>query len=54
MNPRLTKQQILFILDLIRKEYGGGYSDGEVGKLQAKLSMLLAVANEGPALPEVG
>ena len=48
-----TKQQLLFILDLIRKEYGAGYAEGEVGKLQAKLSILLALAEDGPALPQV-
>ena len=39
----LTKDEILLILDLITEKYGPGYcmEPIEVGKLQAKLSILL-------------
>ena len=41
---RLTKSEILLILEALRDKYGPGYADGEVGRLQAKLSILLEVA----------
>jgi hypothetical protein len=48
----LTPDQVRFLLDLIREKYGGGYAEGDVGKLQVKLSMILeAGVREGPVLP---
>ena len=46
---RLNSREILFLLELIEKQYGAGYSDdveGEivVGLLQAKLSLMMEVA----------
>lgn len=38
---KLTKEEILFILDLMRDRFGPGYADGPAGKLQAKLSIML-------------
>lgn len=44
---RLTAKEILTILDMISDKHGPGYSeDIEVGKLQAKLSIMLQVASE--------
>ena len=44
---QLTKAEITLILDLIREKYGFGYSDKpEIGKLQAKLSMMLEMASD--------
>ena len=38
----LTIEEILFLLDLISEKHGSGYSgEPEVGKLQAKLSIML-------------
>ena len=41
----LTKEEILLILNLIEEKYGLGYcmDPVEVGKLQAKLSIMLEV-----------
>ncbi len=44
---KLTKAEIYLILDAIGDKYGRGYSDDPaVGKLQAKLSILLQAAVE--------
>lgn len=41
---RLTLLEAQYVLALIAKEHGSGYAeDPQVGKLQAKLSMLLQV-----------
>lgn len=40
----LTKDEILLILEELRKLHGPGYAKGDVGKLQAKLSIMLEVA----------
>ena len=43
----LTSAQILFILDLISEKHGKGYSDDpEIGKLQARLSIMLEIARK--------
>lgn len=43
----LTVEEIQFILELIRRKYGMGYSPVRaVGSLQAKLSILSEVAHE--------
>ena len=43
---RLTKNEILLILDALREQHGRGYAkDPAVGALQAKLSMMLEVAS---------
>jgi len=41
----LTKEEILLIFELITEKYGAGYcmEPIEVGKLQAKLSIMLEV-----------
>ncbi len=41
----LTMEEILLILDLLREKYGFGYADGAVGRLQAKLSIMLEVVS---------
>lgn len=39
---RLTEEEIRIILDLLKEKYGPGYSSNkEIGKLQAKLSIML-------------
>ena len=39
----LTKDEILLIFDLIEEKHGHGYAKGPVGRLQAKLSIMLEV-----------
>ena len=41
---RLTAEEIRIILNALAEKYGPGYADGDVGKLQAKLSIMLQVA----------
>lgn len=42
---RFTSRELLLILNALSSQYGMGYSDNpEVGKLQAKLSIMLEVA----------
>lgn len=42
-----SKEEILLILDALANKYGRGYSDvAEVGRLQAKLSVMLELANK--------
>lgn len=46
----LSKQEILFILELMRQKFGFGYSDAPgVGALQAKLSILMEMAASVPS-----
>ena len=47
-NPMLlTFKEIMLILEVLEAKYGIGYAeDKEVGKLQAKLSILLEVASK--------
>lgn len=43
----LGQKEIRVLLDLLREKYGPGYSsDPVVGALQAKLSVMLEVANK--------
>lgn len=43
---RLTADELRIILDALGVQYGSGYSANEqVAKLQAKLSVMLSVAN---------
>ena len=41
---KLSRKEILVILEALSERYGPGYAPGEVGALQAKLSMMLEVA----------
>jgi len=48
-----TKEEILLILQLIEEKHGHGYSNEPmVGRLQAKLSILLEVCSVRAALVE--
>jgi len=40
---RLSAAEIRLVLDALSAKYGPGYADGDVGKLQAKLSLMLQV-----------
>lgn len=43
----LNVAEIQLLLDLLREKHGPGYAkDPEVGKLQAKLSIMLEVASQ--------
>ena len=43
----LTVEQVAFLLQLIEREYGRGYShDPAVGQLQAKLSIMAEMASQ--------
>lgn len=45
MPPRFSVRELQLILEALSTQYGRGYSDvPEVGRLQAKLSMLLEIA----------
>jgi hypothetical protein len=47
---RLSKADIYLILDALSDKYGKGYSDDpKVGKLQAKLSIMLQAAVDDEA-----
>lgn len=37
----LTADEVQIILEALRNQYGPGYAPGNVGKLQAKLSVML-------------
>ena len=42
----LTSEEVLLFLELLREKHGPGYSkDPKIGKLQAKLSILLEMAH---------
>jgi len=42
----LTADEIRIILGLISETFGPGYAEGEIGRLQAKLSIMLQVEIE--------
>ena len=43
---RLTVKEIMMILDLLKEKHGGGYAEGDAGKLQAKSSIMAQVASQ--------
>ena len=50
MDSRLTTKEIHLILDALREKHGPGYAPGDVGRLQAKLSILLEIAAKRESL----